>query len=109
MPGVGAHAPQYGSAVMAWFERYAYFVALYALIAPALPWLFARKRATSALWGAAVVTLVLLGLFSALLWPACAAVNCGQGAIMVVMLWTFAALSAMVTVMVAGAVTYLRR
>jgi hypothetical protein len=97
------------SAVMAWFERYAYFVGLYALIAPALPWLFARRRATSAMWGAAAFTLLLLGLFSALLWPACAAVNCGQAAILVAVLWTFAALSAMTTVLVTGTLAYLRK
>ena len=94
---------------MAMFENYAYFVAFYALIAPALPWLFARKRATSAIWGAAAVTLLVLGLFSALLWPACAAVNCGQGAILVAALWGLASVSAMITVMIAGALTYFRK
>jgi hypothetical protein len=106
---VGAHAPLRRSAVMAMFVNYAYFVALYALIAPAAPWLFARRRATSAIWGATAVTLLLLFLFSALLWPACAAVNCGQGAILVAMLWVLASVSAMITVMIAGVLTYFRR
>jgi hypothetical protein len=97
------------SAAMALFEKYAYFVFFYALVAPALPWLFARRRATSAMWGAAALTLLLLFFFSALLWPACVAANCGQGAIMVVVLWGFAALSAMTTMLVAGTVAYLRR
>src|SRR5688572_16870177 len=108
MAGVGARAAAW-SAVMARFESYAYFVALYALIAPALPWLFARKRAISAIWGAAAFTLLLLGLFGALLWPACVAANCGQGAMLVGALWIFAALSAMFTVMTAGVMTYFRK
>lgn len=93
---------------MAMFENYAYVVALYALIAPALPWVFARKRSIAAIWGATSVTLLVLCLLSALLWPACAAANCGQGAILVAALWGIAAVSAMTTAMIAGAMTYFR-
>jgi hypothetical protein len=94
---------------MALFENYAYFVFFYALAAPALPWLLARKRAASAIWGAAAFTLLLLLVFSALLWPACVAANCGQGAILVVVLWGFAALSALTTMMVAGVLVHFRK
>ena len=94
---------------MARFENYAYFVFFYALLAPALPWLLARKRVPSAIWGAAGATLLLLLVFSALLWPACIAVNCGQGAILVVVLWGFAALSALTTMMVAGVLVHFRK
>jgi hypothetical protein len=97
------------SAAMALFEKYAYFVFFYALVAPALPWLLARRRATSAIWGATAAALLLLFFFSALLWPACVAVNCGQGGILVVVLWGFAALSAMTTMLVAGTLAYLRK
>ena len=81
----------------------------YALIAPALPWILARKKDLSAVWAATIVALLLLLLFSALLWPACAAANCGQGAILVALLWGVAGFSAMITLMVAGLMTYFRR
>lgn len=97
------------SAVVTLFENYTYFVFFYALVAPALPWLFARKRAASGIWGATAGTLLLLFFFSALLWPACIAANCGQGAILVVVLWGFAALSALTTMMVAGVLVHFRK
>ena len=87
---------------MAMFNNYATFVFFYALIAPVLPWILARKKDLSAVWAATIVALLLLLLFSALLWPACTAANCGQGAILVALLWGVAGFSAMITLMVAG-------
>ena len=60
---------------------YSYFVLFYTLAAPALPWLFARKRGASGIWGATWIVVALLVLFNASLWPGCEAAGCGQGAI----------------------------
>lgn len=88
---------------MAMLDTYAYFVLLYTLAAPALPWLFARKRDASAIWGATGLTVIFLILFSTLLWPACIAANCGQGGILVLALWSLAGLSSIVTLAVTAA------
>ena len=72
---------------MAMFERFVNFVFFYALVAPALPWLFARKRGLGPPFGQHLIALLLLGLLTVMLWPACVAANCGQGAIAVAMMW----------------------
>ena len=94
---------------MALFENYAYFVIFYTLIAPALPWLLARKRDGAATLNATGIALSLLALFHVLLWPACVAANCGHGAILVAMLWIVGAFSAMLTLLVGGLVAYSRK
>ena len=93
---------------MAMFERFVNFVFFYALVAPAVPWLFARKRGLGAVWGSTLIALLLLGLLTVMLWPACVAANCGQGAIAVALMWGVATFFGMVTLMVAGLMTYFR-
>ena len=93
---------------MAMFERLTLLVFFYTLVAPAVPWLFARKRGLGAVWGSTLMALLLLVLLTALLWPACVAANCGQGAIAVAVMWGVAAFFGMVTLMVAGLMTYFR-
>ena len=93
---------------MAMFERLTLLVFFYTLVAPAVPWLFARKRGLGAVWGSTLIALLLLVLLTALLWPACVAANCGQGAIAVAVMWGVAAFFGMVTLMVAGLMTYFR-
>lgn len=94
---------------MATFERFTLLVFFYALVAPAVPWLFARKRGLGAIWGSTGLALLLLVLLTALLWPACVAANCGQGAIAVAVMWGVAAFFGMVTLMVGGLMAYFRR
>ena len=94
---------------MAMFENYVYVVFFYSLIAPALPWFLARGRSGAATLNATGIALLLLALFHVLLWPACVAANCGQGAILVAMLWVIGACSAMLTLLVGGLVAYSRR
>ena len=55
---------------MIMFNDYSYFVLFYTLAAPALPWLFARKRGASGIWGATWIVVALLVLFNVSLWPA---------------------------------------
>ncbi len=93
---------------MAMFERLTLLVFFYTLVAPAVPWLFARKRGLGAVWGSTLMALLLLVLLTALLWPACVAANCGQGAIAVAVMWGVATFFGMVTLMVAGLMTYFR-
>ena len=93
---------------MAMFNNYATFVFFYALIAPVLPWILARKKDLSAVWAATIVALLLLLLFSALLWPACTAANCGQGAIGILALSVMAVFSGIVTLAVASALAQSR-
>ena len=93
---------------MAMFERLTLLVFFYTLVAPAVPWLFARKRGLGAVWGSTLIALLLLVLLTALLWPACVAANCGQGAIAVAVMWGVATFFGMVTLMVAGLMTYFR-
>ena len=87
---------------MTLFNDYSYFVLFYTLAAPALPWLFARKRGASGIRRAAGITVLLLVLFNASLWPACDAVRCGQGAIGILALSVMAMLSAIVMVAVSA-------
>jgi formate hydrogenlyase subunit 3/multisubunit Na+/H+ antiporter MnhD subunit len=94
---------------MALFNIYGYFVFFYTLIAPALPWLLTRKRGASALWSVTATVVLLVVLFNALLWPACDAVSCGQGAIGIAALWVLASVSALITLMVTVALAYTRR
>jgi len=94
---------------MALFEHYAYVVLFYTLIAPALPWLLGRGRSGQVTLNATGIVLLLLGLLHGLLWPACTAANCGQGAILVAMLWAIGAFSAMLTLLVGGLVAYSRK
>ena len=93
---------------MAMFERLTLLVFFYTLVAPAVPWLFPRKRGLGAVWGSTLMALLLLVLLTALLWPACVAANCGQGAIAVAVMWGVATFFGMVTLMVAGLMTYFR-
>jgi len=88
---------------MTLFNDYSYFVLFYTLAAPALPWLFARKRGAAAIRRATWITVVLLVLFNASLWPACDAVGCGQGAIGILALSVMAVFSGIVTLVVAAA------
>jgi hypothetical protein len=85
---------------MAFFNDYSYFVLFYTLAAPALPWLFARKRGAAGLRRATWITVVLLVLFNASLWPACDAVGCGQGAIGILALSVIAVFSGIITLAV---------
>ena len=94
---------------MAMFERFTLLVFFYALVAPAVPWLLARKRGLGAVWGSTLIALLLLVLLTVMLWPACVAANCGQGAIAVAVMWGVATFSGMVTLMVGGLMTYSRR
>ena len=82
---------------MAFFNDYSYFVLFYTLAVPALPWLFARKRGASGIRRATWITVVLLVLFNASLWPACDAVGCGQGAIGILAVSVMAVFSGCVT------------
>ena len=82
---------------MAMFNDYSYFVLFYTLAAPALPWLFARNRGAAGIRRATWITVVLLVLFNASLWPACDAVGCGQGAIGILALSVMAVFSGCVT------------
>jgi hypothetical protein len=102
--GIGAHAPLRGSAVMtmAMFNDYSWFVLYYTLAAPALPWLFARKRGAACIRGATWITVVFLILFNASLWPACDAVGCGQGAIGIAALSVVAIMSGILTLAVSA-------
>ena len=93
---------------MAMFERLTLLVFCYTLVAPALPWLFARKRGLGAVWVSTLAALLLLVLLTALLWPACVAANCGQPVAVAVM-WGVATFSGLVTLMVGGLMTYSRR
>jgi hypothetical protein len=97
------------NAVMALFENFVYVVVFYTLIAPALPWFLARGRSGAETLNATGLALLLLGLFHVLLWPACVAANCGQGAILVAMLWVIGVVSAMLTLLVGGLVAYSRK
>ena len=94
---------------MAMFENYAYLVFFYTLIAPALPWFLARRRSGAATLNATGIALLLLALLHVLLWPACVAANCGQGAILIAALWGIGALSAMLTLVVGGLAAYSRK
>jgi len=93
---------------MATFERITLLVFFYTLVAPAVPWLFARRRGRGAIWASTGAALLLLVLLTALLWPACIAANCGHGAIAVALMWGVAAFSAMVTLMVGGLMAFFR-
>jgi hypothetical protein len=93
---------------MATFERITLLVFFYTLVAPAVPWLFARRRGPGAIWASTGAALLLLVLLTALLWPACVAANCGHGAIAVALMWGVAAFSAMVTLMVGGLMVFFR-
>jgi hypothetical protein len=94
---------------MALFESYAYLVIFYTLIAPALPWYLARNRDGAATLNATGIALLLLALLHVLLWPACGAAHCGQGAVLVAMLWGIGAVSAVFTLVVGGLVAYSRQ
>jgi hypothetical protein len=85
---------------MGFFNDYSYFVLFYTLAAPALPWLFARERGAAGLRCASRITVVLLILFNASLWPACDAAGCGQGAIGLLGLAVMAVFSGCTTVAV---------
>jgi hypothetical protein len=86
----------------AFFNDYGYFVMFYTLAAPALPWLFARNRGAACIRGASRITVALLILFNASLWPACDAVGCGQGAIGILGFSVIAIFSACITVAVSS-------
>jgi len=95
---------------MVWFDRYVYFVLLYTLLVPAVPWIFARKHGRARVWGCTVVALVLLVVLHASLWPACAAVNCGQGAILLVgLVWPAGTVFGLVTLAVGVLMALARR
>ena len=94
---------------MALFESYAYFVFFYTLFAPLLPYLWTNKHPGSGIWPATGVTLLLLVVFNVMLWPACDASNCGQGAIAIATLWLFAIVSAVIMLIVAGLVGHFRQ
>ena len=94
---------------MVMFNDYSYFVLFYTLAAPALPWLFARKRGASGIWGATWIVVALLVLFNASLWPGCEAAGCGQGAIGILALSVVAVLSGAVTVAVTKALVHSRK
>ena len=93
---------------MALFNDYLYFVLFYTLAAPALPWLFARKRSASCVRGATWITVVLLVLFNASLWPACDAVGCGQGAIGILAVSVMAVFSGLITLAIGSALAQFR-
>jgi hypothetical protein len=99
-----------GDAVMVWFERYSYFVLLYSLLAPAVPWIFARKHGRARVWGCTGIALVLLVGLHASLWPVCIAANCGQGAILLAgLVWPLGAVFCMATLAVGVAMALARR
>jgi hypothetical protein len=66
---------------------------LYALVTPAVPWIFAPGN----VWSGTGIALLILVVLHASLWRACAAANCGQGAILVVVLWGVAGMFGFVT------------
>jgi hypothetical protein len=94
---------------MVMFNDYSYFVLYYTLAAPALPWLFARNRGAPCIRRATWITVVLLVLFNASLWPACDAVRCGQGAIGILALSVMAVFSGIVTLAVSSHLVRSRR
>jgi hypothetical protein len=103
------HAPPRGDAVMVMFERFILFVLLYTVLAPAVPFIFAWKRGTLGVWSSTVIALLLLVLLHASLWPACAAANCGQGAVILIGVWGAAAASALATLTVGVLMAHFRR
>jgi hypothetical protein len=104
----GAKAPAYGRGALV-VDEFVCLVVAYTLLAPALPWLLARSGDAEEVWSATGLALALLVVFNASLWPACAAENCGQGAIAIAALWALAALSTMVTLAVGGLMADRRR
>ena len=91
------------------FDLFVYAVLFYTLAAPALPWLYARGQDAAAARHGTGIALLLLVLLHVLLWPACAAANCGQGAIAIAALWGLAALSGMITLAVGVTLAQSRR
>ena len=73
-----------------------WLAALYALVTPAVPWIFA-PGGRQGVWASTGITLLVLSLLHASLWPACAATNCGQGAIFLGYWWGVAGMFGFVT------------
>jgi hypothetical protein len=91
------------------FDEFVYLVVAYTIVAPALPWLLARRGDVEHVWSSTGLALALLVVFNASLWPACSAANCGQGAIAIAALWGLATLSTILTLGVGGLMAHRRR
>jgi len=94
---------------MVLFERFIYVVAGYTLVAPLVPWVFAWWRGKQAVWPSTGLALVVLLVLHLLLWPACVAANCGQGAVIVPPLWALGAISGLASLGVGWLIARVKR
>jgi hypothetical protein len=86
-----------------------WFAILYTLLTPVVPWFFARERGKAGAWRSARIALFVLALLHVSLWPACAAAGCGQGAVLLVLLWQAALVSAAATLISAAVAAHVWR
>lgn len=90
-------------------ETMAWFVILSSLVVPAVPWVYARKHGGQGVWSSTSIAVLVLGLLHVSLFPACVAAKCGQGAIILPFIWGVGAVSAVATLISAGAAAYFWR
>ena len=65
---------------------------------PAVPWFFGARWRRRGIWFSTGLVLVILCLFTPLFFSACAALNCGQGAIAIFLLGPIWIASGLLTV-----------
>lgn len=73
---------------------------------PAVPWLFRLRSGRRGIWIGAALVIVTLIVFPFLFFSACAAANCGQGAIAIFVLGPIWIASAAFTVVSAAIASY---
>ena len=102
------HVLVFGEEPVVWFDTLVYVNLACSLLAPALPWLLARRSGKAGVWASTLLTLLLLVVLQALLKPACIAANCGQGAILLGIMWAIGGMSAFITLVVTVLMTFVR-
>lgn len=74
-----------------------YLTIILSLCFPAVPWLFGARWGLRGIWFSTGFVVVILCLFTPLFFSACAASNCGQGAIAIFVLGPIWIVSALFT------------
>ncbi len=83
-----------------------YLTLILSLGFPIVPWLFGARWGRRGVWLSTGLVLVVLGLFAPLFFAACAASNCGQGAIAIFVLGPIWIISAILTITSAALAHY---
>lgn len=79
------------------YYGYAWFVLLYSIAMPFVPWVFARGQGGKRVWGSAGIAFLSLVVVHALLWPVCVVTSCGGHAMLMAATWMLVPIAAVAT------------